>query len=172
MNYKTICPALALIVLSSCAFNGGNNRNYNDNKIIAEKDSYSATLFNKNISSDGKGYHLKIEKFDGNREMAHANIQYDCEINVSLLLFINSGKVKLVHIKPNNEVVILKEILKSNSEETLENVTINCVKGVNKIKLVAENAKEVDLKFLDLTQTFEYTDDEMFDKDFPFSHKG
>lgn len=169
MRFKCIFLMLMLFMLSACTFE---DRAYNDDKSIASENNCSVKGYSGDLDEDQKGYHLKIEEMNGTREIARADVQKDCNVDISFLISALRGKLKIVHINPSNEVVNIKEIINGSNNESLENATIKCVVGLNKIKLVAENCSNINLRLRDLTQTFQYdvynSFGQMFSKGFPF----
>lgn len=131
--------ALAAIPLM---FAGCSSNNYNDNNFIANEDARGTLKFstmNLQPSEDCR-QHGKIGELDGIRKVAQANIDKDQEVALHISFAANSGKGKLVLVKPNSEVEVLAEVTSEKGSEHFEgNVVVKCIPGVNKIKIVGEN---------------------------------
>lgn len=123
-------------------FAGCSSNNYNDNKFIANEDARGTLKFstmNLQPSEDCR-QHGEIGKLDGIRRVAQANIDKDQEVALHISFAANLGKGKLVLVKPNSEVEVLAEVISGQDKEHFEgDVSVKCISGLNKIKLVGEN---------------------------------
>lgn len=173
-----IVPAL---MLSGCGIlNQNQNRySYNDNKIIAnEADRGSAVSLIGSPIKNGKKY-SKVKKIDGVFKILEANINKDTNVTLHINMVADSGKGKLVLVKPNSEVEILAEVISGKESNHFEgNVSIKCDPGNNKIKIVGENyggnfeiQQPNEVIFNDTDEIKDKIDDNMnnmFDENFPF----
>lgn len=138
-NFFKILIFLALpLVFSGCGNLG--HHNYNDNKSIAsENDSYKAVFSNLSPITNGS-MHGEIKKIDGFMQILEASVSEDTETALHISITANSGKAKLVLVKPNSEIEILGEAISGKDNKHYEeNVSVRCLSGINKIKLVGEN---------------------------------
>lgn len=133
-------------MLSGCGNNYSNNKSvanqydYNDDKLIASETS-SYNVINSSIKplTDGK-ICGEIGKLYGADEILAANVSNDIESTLQIKFTATSGKGKLVLVKPNSEVEVLAEVISEKENNQFEgNVSVKCVSGANKIKIVGEN---------------------------------
>ena len=118
---------------------------------------------------------------EGCKDILEANIQQDIETTLHIQLNANSGKGKLVLVKPNSEVEILVEVTSENNHFEGD-VSAKCISGTNKIKIVGENysgnleiyqPKEVVFYNIEKVKnkdkkSNENDNDDMFGENFPF----
>lgn len=116
-----------------------NHKDYNNDYKIAGLDNYSCKNRNMNLSGNEKSVFYEIGHLEGFFEVASANLQKNCQAKIHFDIKLNSGKAKLVLIKPNGSVQILKEIISSGNKGYSEDLLVSCTPGINKIKIVGEN---------------------------------
>lgn len=123
------------LMLSGCGKSG-----YNDSNAIVSKDSGGSNKFSS-VSPLGNGKHYgKIGELNGFWTILEANVSRDIETVLHITFTSNSGKGKLVLVKPNSEVEVLAEVISGQDKEHFEgDVSVKCISGLNKIKLVGEN---------------------------------
>ena len=175
-NKIKICSIPLFIMLFALAGCSYKNKNYTDNHStddhsIANNDSFSCQNSNFNVSDDGKSFFAEIGNLDGHFELAKTDVQNDCDVEIYFSGNIKSGKAKLVLVKPDASVEILKEMSTDENNSYEENLRVSCDTGINKIKIVGENYSGS----FEITQNnnrlFNYTIDNMFDESFPFNSK-
>ena len=168
------------LIFSGCG-NLINQSTYNDNKIIAnESDHGSAVSLSGSPMENGKKY-FKAKKIDGVWKILEANINTDTNITLHIKMTADSGKGKLVLVKPNSEVELLAEVISEENKNFEDDVTVTCAPGSNKIKIVGENYggnfeiyQPNDILFKSKTDAKLIKDknndnmDNMFDENFPF----
>lgn len=135
--FKIIALAAIPLMFAGCSRN-----NYNDNNFIENEDAKGTLKFstmNLQPSEDCR-QHGEIGELDGIRKVAQANIDKDQEVALHISFAANSGKGKLVLVRPNSEVEVLAEVTAEQDKEHFEgDVSAKCISGLNKIKLVGEN---------------------------------
>ena len=124
--------------MAGCSYN---HKDYNSDYKIAGDDSYSCQNRSINLSDDKKSVFCKINHIDGFFEIANADLLDNCNVKINFEGSIKSGKAKLVLVKPDGSIQILKEITSTENENYSEDILLNCSRGVNKIKFVGENCK-------------------------------
>lgn len=132
---KVLAFALLPLIFSGCR--NSTQYDYNDNKIIASENNYSAKSISISPLTNGK-INGEIGKLEGCKNILEANIQQDTEVTLHIQFTANSGKGKLVLVKPNSEVEILEEVTSENNYFEGD-VSAKCISGTNKIKIVGEN---------------------------------
>ena len=143
---KILILALLPIMLSGCSNNYNNNQSmenrydYNDNKLIASEGSY-CNVVNSSIKPLINGKICgEIGALYGVDEILAANVDKNTESKLQIKLTANSGKGKLVLVKPDSEVEILAETVFGEEHNQFEgNISVKCIPGVNTIKVVGEN---------------------------------
>ena len=139
MKHRLFLKVLAFTLLP-LMFSGCRNStqyDYNDNKIIASENNYSAKSISISPLTNGK-INGEIGKLEGCKNILEANIQQDTEVTLHIQFTANSGKGKLVLVKPNSEVEILEEVTSENNYFEGD-VSAKCISGTNKIKIVGGN---------------------------------
>lgn len=143
---KILAFTLLPLMLSGCGSNYSNDKSlanqydYNDNKLIAsEGNNYNVVNSSIKPLTNGK-ICGEIGKLYGANEILAANVSKDTESKLKIKLTANSGKGKLVLVKPNSEVEVLAEAISGGENNQFEgNISVKCISGVNTIKVVGEN---------------------------------
>lgn len=168
-----VCMVAILSVLSSCCscsikFNGVNGgRHYYDDTAIAGKDEYNARDFNGHLDDTRRVYSCEIGKLDGVYQIASAEIQSDCNIEINVSISANSGKIKLVLVKPSSkDVEVLKEVIAGENSSYTGDISLKCTSGVNVIKMVGADFCG-NLKITQYESIFRYSNDETPSEVFP-----
>ena len=144
------------------------NYNYSDDSSIAGDNNFSSQNSTTNWSDDGKTFFGKMGKFNGSMELAHADVQSNCNVEICFSGNISKGKAKLVLVKPDLSVETLKEIDSNKDSSYKENLYVACDIGTNKIKFVGENYKgNFEVSQVN-ERVFEYTG--LFNKDSLFNN--
>lgn len=117
---------------------------YNDN----EKISSNTNSFNLDIeeqSIEGQKFNGVIKKIEGMDTIWTYESDKDMELDMTYLLNVISGKVKLVLIAPDSSVTNLIEATKESEVIDYVTNTLQIKKGLNRIKIVAD--KNTSLEF-------------------------
>ena len=142
-NFKPFF-AIAILFTIQLIFSINNNskikNNYNNDKLITNEDAhYNAQSISISPIVDNS-ITGNIGKLDGIYQISEANINKNTETAIHILINANQGKAKIVLVKPNSEVEILKEVIAKKENSSYNgSICIHCASGVNKIKLVGEN---------------------------------
>ena len=168
---KMICLLLSFVMLSmlfGCSMGHDDNENvYNDDSKIALQNNFSTKGQNSKISDDESSFSSNMKHLNGCFQVAEADIKDKCDVEMCFSGEIKSGKAKVVLVKPNNEVVILKEVVAGQDNSYFCNLTVSCDVGLNKIKFVGQDYSgnfELSQKN---EKVFDYIGS-LFDKNFPF----
>lgn len=137
---------MVCILLTGCS-NAFAKEEYNDtDKIIATEDKFAKeySVFNP----IDNGYSLVVEKFDGRETLWTKTIEENKEIQVEIRLSMSAGTAKIVHIDEDGNITTLIEYTSESSKE--ENVvkTVSLKEGINRIKIVGYECKDIDLELL------------------------
>ena len=166
---KVLAFTSLLLMFSGCGI--WNQYDYNDNKLIASENSHH-NIKNSSVSplKNGK-VNGKIGELNGAYEILTANVSKDTENTLQIKLTASSGKGKLVLVKPNSKVEVLAEAIKEENNYFEDNVTVKCISGINKIKIVGENyggTFEIYQPNRILFDNISKSDSKMFSENFPF----
>ncbi len=120
----------------------GNYKNYDNNHTLAEENDYWA-LFSSgpSVKENGKSLEYKARTLRGNFLVAQADIKQECEYSFSLNISADVGKAKLILIKPNNTIEVLKEVIADSENKFNGNISFHCNIGLNRVKFVGSNFK-------------------------------
>ncbi len=142
-----ICSIVCLAIgLTGCG-NEFAKQEYNDTEKIAQiEDSYAKdnSVFNP---IDG-GYSLTVSKFSGRQTLWSKTLEKSAEIEIQFDFSISSGSAKVVYIDCNNNVTVLIECSQNISNEQTATKTVSLTSGLNRLKIVGYNCKDIDLKIL------------------------
>lgn len=108
---------------------------YNDNeKISSSTNSYNLEV-EENI--DGQQFKASIKKIEGMDTIWTYESDEDMELEMTYLLNVKSGKLKLVLIYPDNSVTNLIETTNKSDISSYATNKLQIKKGLNRIKIVA-----------------------------------
>lgn len=142
-----ICSIVCLAIgLTGCG-NEFAKQEYNDTEKIAQiEDSYAKdnSVFNP---IDG-GYSLTVSKFNGRQTLWSKTLEKSAEIEIQFDFSISSGSAKVVYIDCNNNVTVLIECSQNISNEQTATKTVSLTSGLNRLKIVGYDCKDIDLKIL------------------------
>ncbi|EHI97276.1 putative lipoprotein [Clostridium sp. DL-VIII] len=109
---------------------------YDDNeKISSTTNSYSLNGIEQSIN--GQQFRANIKRIEGMDTLWTYESDEDRELDMTYLISVTSGKLKLVLISPDNSVT---NIIERTNQLNMSNYDINTLhikKGLNRIKLVA-----------------------------------
>lgn len=140
---------ISLILCVTIGLTGCGNefakQEYNDaEKIVQIEDRYAKdnSVFNP---TDG-GYSLTVSKFDGRQTLWKKTLEENADIEIQIDLKISSGNAKVVYIDSNNNITVLIECSQSSSNEQTATKTVSLTNGLNRLKVVGYDCKDIDLK--------------------------
>ncbi|MGN1034149.1 MAG: hypothetical protein ACI4PK_00910 [Oscillospiraceae bacterium] len=113
----------------------------------------------------------KVQTLKGYFSIAKANIKQKCKYSFNLDISADVGKAKLILIKPDNSIEILKEVIADGENHFNGDIPFHCDVGLNRIKFVGSNFKgQFKLKQTNSLFDFGYYDkpidnDELFGPD-------
>lgn len=120
---------------------------YNDN----EKISSDANSFNLDVdkqSIDGQNFKGVIKKIEGMDTIWTYESDKDMELDMTYLLNVVSGKLKLVLISPDSSVTTLIERSKESEVVDYATNTLQIKKGLNRIKIVANKNTSIEFNII------------------------
>lgn len=130
---------LVMTVGIAFLFSGCGNKNYyNDDKAIVAYGSrgYMQGAI-QNIDADNSIVG-RIDKLDGISELAQADVDSDKTTTLHFSVTASSGKIKFVLVKPDSKVEVLEEVVADKGSYDGD-VSVDCPKGVSKLKIVGDN---------------------------------
>ncbi|NGZ78016.1 hypothetical protein [Saccharibacillus alkalitolerans] len=135
---KTILLGLVgMIMLSGCSTvreTMAQLQIYGSNELIAQDgDSYSYR--SREGAADPEGAVLDFRQFSGKQTLWTVNAAEASRVTLDLEMGIDNGKCKLVHVRPDGEVVKL-----ADSSAAGGTLTLDLPEGENVIKLVGKKA--------------------------------
>ena len=151
MKQNIIIVLICLIVCVTIGLTGCGNefakQEYNDAEKIAQiEDRYAKdNSFSNHI--DG-GYTLTVSKFNGRQTLWSKTLEKSAEIEIQFDFSISSGSAKIVYIDCNNNVTVLIECSQNDSNEQTATKTVSLTSGLNRLKIVGYDCKDIDLKIL------------------------
>jgi len=120
---------------------------YNDN----EKISSNTNSFNLDVdkqSIDGQEFKGVIKKIEGMDTIWTYESDKDIELDMTYLLNVVSGKLKLVLISPDSSVTTLIERNKESEVVDYATNTLQIKKGLNRIKMVANKNTNIEFNII------------------------
>ena len=151
MKKNIIIVLIYLLVCVTIGLTGCGNdfakQEYNDAEKIAQiEDRYAKdNSFSNHI--DG-GYTLTVSKFNGRQTLWNKTLEKNAEIEIQLDLSISSGSAKVVYIDCNDNVTVLIECSQNDSNDQTATKTVSLTSGLNRLKIVGFDCKDIDLKIL------------------------
>ncbi|MGF7059655.1 hypothetical protein [Brassicibacter mesophilus] len=131
------------LLFAGCGMNYMSSQYSNDSKISSDANSFNLNSEEQLI--DGQEYIGKLE-FEGMDTIWRYNAESDMDIKLSCLLSVNKGKAKLVFINSAGELETLAESKDNIVQNDMETITVSLKKGENRIKIVASNKAQIELK--------------------------
>jgi hypothetical protein len=138
-----VCCTIITLLCTGCGINYMSSLYSNDSEISSDTNSFN--LDNEEQSIDGQEYIGKLE-FEGMDTIWRYNAENDMDIKLSYLLSVNKGKAKLVLINSAGELETLVENKDNIIQNDMETITVPLKKGENRIKIVASNKAQIELK--------------------------
>lgn len=84
------------------------------------------------------GIVYNAKRLDGSVEFGEANVSSDINAMMNVVAS-GTGKAKLVLVKPDATVEVLKELGSANDSSFVGNISFTCPKGVCKLKMIGDN---------------------------------
>ncbi|MBU5438050.1 hypothetical protein KQI42_08530 [Tissierella sp. MSJ-40] len=137
------CCIIVTLLCTGCGVNYMNSLYSKDDEISSDTNSFSLDKDEQSI--DGQAYTGKLE-FEGMDTIWKYNAEDDMEIELSYLLSVSKGKAKLVLIDPSGKLETLVENKDKTIQKDMETIKMSLKKGENRIKLVASNKAQIELK--------------------------
>lgn len=135
-----------MLLLTECN-NSFAYKEYNARDKIAEtEDRYAEEGFV--FSPIHGGYSLVVEKFDGRDTLWTKSFEADKEIEIRIKLSLSKGTVKIVHIDDDGDIITILEYTGHNSIDGYVSKTVSLKKGLNRIKIVGYECRNIDLALL------------------------
>lgn len=133
-----------VFLFSGCGFpKGGNSQNkinyYNDDKAISTSEEAGNKYVSSRKMDNNKNIIYKADRVDGFAMLGEASVQSDTETTIHFSITANVGKAKLVLVRPDSKVEVLKEVIADKGGSYDGDVTFSCPKGVCKLKIVGDN---------------------------------
>lgn len=152
MKEYIINKAKILLILCICvALTGCSNsfakKEYNAaDKIAENEDRYAkeSSVFNP---IEG-GYSLKVKKFDGRETLWSKTMEEDKDIELKLQMSLSAGTAKVVHVDEEGNVTTIIECTADSITNGYITQTVSLKSGLNRIKIVGEGCKDIELELL------------------------
>lgn len=112
-----------MITIAGCS---SDRKNYDSDYDIVNGNYHSRQNCNINLSDNGKSISYEIGYLEGHFEVANANLSNNCSAKIHFESNIISGKAKLVLVKPDKSVEILKEVISTENKIYSEDLSIAC----------------------------------------------
>lgn len=125
---------------ASNSFNDNGNRNYyNDDEAMSMSDNgCSMKMSNQNIDANNNIVYT-VGKLDGFVALGEVSVPSETKTTMHFSITAKSGKAKLVLLRPDLKVEVLKEIISDKDGRFDGDVSFVCPKGVCKLKIVGDN---------------------------------
>ncbi len=140
-----ICFVMCMsICLTGCS-NEFAKQEYNDTEKIVQIEDRNMQVMSVFLQING-GYSLKVAKFDGRETLWKKNLIENTEMVIRLDMSISNGFAKVVYIDSDNNLTVLAECTEDDSKAQSVTKTISLTSGLNRLKIVGYDCKEIDLK--------------------------
>ncbi|MEG0857896.1 MAG: hypothetical protein RSG52_15635 [Terrisporobacter sp.] len=134
---------ISALVISGCSTNMKSVYSSTD-KISSNSNSFN--LNDESQTIDNQSYVGKLE-FEGMDTIWSYNAENNEGVELSYLLSIAKGKAKLVLINSNGDVETIIENEDNDQPTDMNSVKLSLTEGENRIKLVAQDNAQIELKF-------------------------
>lgn len=143
-KYKYVVAFIVLaMVLGGCSKNHMTSIYSDNEKISSNTNSFNLYIEKQNI--EGRKFNGVIKKIEGMDTIWIYESDKDMELDMTYLLNVISGKVKLVLIEPDSSVTNIIEATKESDVIDYATNILRIKKGLNRIKIVAD--KNTSLEF-------------------------
>lgn len=145
MNKKIYIIVIIMIsmLLIGCSNNYMTSIYDNNEKISSDANSFNLDINEQSI--EGQQFKAQIKKIEGMDTIWSYESDEDKILDITYLINVKSGKLKLVLISPDNSV---NEIIEQTKKSDMMNTSTNSLdikKGLNRIKIVGDKHTSVDL---------------------------
>ena len=142
----TILIILLCMIMTGCSNEFAEMEYDSIDKISKTEDRYTkeVSIFN---TIEG-GYELTISKFDGRETLWSDTLDENENIEVDFSFTLSKGQAKVVHIDDDGNVTTVIECLPETSTDGFVTKTISLKSGLNRLKIVGYDCKDVELKML------------------------
>lgn len=139
---KLFCAVIATVcLLVGCTFNPMVAIYDNDEKIASTTNSYNLIGIEQTLVKEQ--FTASVNKMEGMDTIWTFESEEDKVVDITYKINVSSGKMKLVLINPEDEVVTIAEYNSEMSEPVQS--TMNIGKGSNRIKIVAAKDTKFDI---------------------------
>ena len=146
-RYRTfLLLGLIVVLLTGCSNAFAKKEYYDTDKIAQTEDRYAkeSSVF-KQIDN---GYSLKVKKFDGRQTLWTKTLENNKDIDIKIKLSLSEGAAKLVYVDEEGYVTTIIECTSDNCVDEEVVKTVSLKKGLNRIKIVGHECKNIDLELL------------------------
>ncbi len=143
----TICLIMCVTICLTGCSNEFAKREYNDaEKIVQIEDHYAKE--NSVFNTIEGGYSLTVAKFDGRQTLWKKILEGNADSEIQIDLKISRGNAKVVYIDADNNITVLLECSQNDPNEQKATKTVSLTNGLNRLKIVGYDCRDVDLKIL------------------------
>ena len=146
-RYRTfLLLGLIVVLLTGCSNAFAKKDYYDTDKIAQTEDRYAkeSSVFNQ----IDNGYSLKVKKFDGRQTLWTKTLENNKDIDIKIKLSLSEGAAKLVYVDEEGYVTTIIECTSDNCVDEKVLKTVSLKKGLNRIKIVGYECKNIDLELL------------------------
>ena len=146
-RYRTfLLLGLIVVLLTGCSNAFAKKEYYDTDKIVQTEDRYAkeSSVFNQ----IDNGYSLKVKKFDGRQTLWTKTLENNKDIDIKIKLSLSEGTAKLVYVDEEGYVTTIIECTSDNCVDEEVVKTVSLKKGLNRIKIVGYECKNIDLELL------------------------
>ena len=146
-RYRTfLLLGLIVVLLTGCGNAFAKKEYYDTDKIAQTEDRYAkeSSVFNQ----IDNGYSLKVKKFDGRQTLWTKTFENNKDIDIKIKLSLSEGDAKLVYVDEGGYVTTIIECTSDNCVDEEVVKTVSLKKGLNRIKIVGYECKNIDLELL------------------------
>ena len=136
-NFLLVSVMLSVVFLfSGCGFS---KNYYNDDEAMSISDNGgSMKMSNQNIDANNNIVYT-VGKLDGFVALGEVSVPSETKPTMHFSITAKSGKAKLVLLRPDLKVEVLKEIIADKDGSFNGDVSFVCPKGVCKLKMIGDN---------------------------------
>lgn len=134
MKKLLLLMSLMMLLLTSCK-DQSSSLYYNDEEIVSDYNTFNLTVINQTLSNHQLTGTVEFEGMDTIWSLVSST---EMELDITYFFHIVQGKVKLVHITPDNTLTTITEVIGEEALEEPITSTLLIKEGYNRIKLVAD----------------------------------
>jgi len=132
---------MAICLWSGCASNSTIDVYDSDKKIASDTNTYNLSNYEQDV--EDRHFTASVEMIEGMDTIWIFNATEDTTIDITYLLKVYSGKMKLVLINDKGEIFVIAEC-DSEMADPVQNM-LNIESGNNRIKIVADENTKFDI---------------------------